>query len=200
MIDRLTDWKTTIAGLLICAVIIAALVTRPEWGATDLAAFAGAIGTAVLGALSRSTAGAPAPADAPKAPTVPPIVGAMLFGAGVGMLAAGPVLAGCTPTAQATAAQVGGAALAAVDGPACEFVEVRSGSALAGVLCSGAAGALTGLLRGLGSTSQALTSGDAGARAACRLVPVHAGGAHQGFVCAEHESALVAALARDGGA
>jgi len=86
MLDRLTDWKTTIAGLLICAVIIAALVTRPEWGATDLAAFAGAIGAALLGVLSRSSA----PATEPAKPAVPPVPPLALLA--IGCLA----LAGCT--------------------------------------------------------------------------------------------------------
>ena len=93
MLDRLTDWKTTIAGLLICAVIIAALVTRPEWGAAELATFAGAIGTALLGALSRSSAPAPA-GEKPAAPAVPPVVGGLLLALG-GLVLAG-ALTGCT--------------------------------------------------------------------------------------------------------
>ena len=70
MLARLTDWRTTLLGLALAALIIAALITRPEWDAADLAAFAGAIGTALLGALSRSSASVE---ERPAAPTVPPV-------------------------------------------------------------------------------------------------------------------------------
>lgn len=199
----LKDWKTTVTGIalatLMVALVIAVLVTRPEWGTAEIVLLVGGVGTAlgtlVLGVVARDPAKA--------APTVPPIVGALLLGVGIGLLVvAAPLsLAGCTPAVQATAAQVGGAALAAADGPACELVEVRSGSALAGVVCEMAAGALERYLASVGSTSQALTSSEARAAAPrCRLVPVRAAGAHQGFVCEEHAVALAAALARDGGA
>lgn len=72
MLARLTDWKPTIIGLIIAALIIAALLTRPEWGAADLGAFAGAIATALLGAWARSSTPAAA-AEKPAAPTVPPV-------------------------------------------------------------------------------------------------------------------------------
>ena len=72
MLARLTDWKPTIIGLIIAALIIAALLTRPEWGAADLGAFAGAIATALLGAWARSSTPAPA-AEKPAAPAVPPV-------------------------------------------------------------------------------------------------------------------------------
>ena len=69
MLDRLTDWKPTILGALICVVIVAALVTRPEWGAADLATLAGGVAAAVLGAWARSGQAA----EKPAAPTVPPL-------------------------------------------------------------------------------------------------------------------------------
>ena len=87
MLARLTDWRTTLLGLALAALIIAALITRPEWDAADLAAFAGAIGTALLGALSRSSAPEPEKPAAPAVPPVPPL--ALLA---IGCLA----LAGCT--------------------------------------------------------------------------------------------------------
>jgi hypothetical protein len=205
----LKDLRTTVSGLVLAlltaAIVIAALFTRPQWGPAEIALLVGgvgaAMGTAALGIVARDPAKGP-----PGAPTVPPIIGGLLLGIGVGLLVvAAPLsLAGCTPAAQATAAHVGGTALAAIDGPACELVEVRSGAALAGVLCSAAAGALEGLL----ADASKLASSDAVPRARvvaapaarCRLVPVRVSGSHQGFACEEHASTLVAALARDGGA
>lgn len=163
MLDRLTDWRTTIAGLLICAVVIAALVTRPEWGASDFAAFAGAIGAAVLGALSRSTA----PAE--KAPTVPPVVGALLLAL---------ALTGCTK------AQV--RSVVDMVRPGCKLVSVVSGSAVAGVVCDDIAAVLSGLL-----AAQRLGGAPCGA-----LVPVHdSAGAVVGMACSALAPALESRLA-----
>lgn len=91
MLARLTDWKPTIIGLLIAAVIIAALVTRPEWGAPEIAQLVGGVAAALLGAWARSSA-APA-AEKPAAPTVPPVVGGLLLALG-GLVLAG-ALTGC---------------------------------------------------------------------------------------------------------
>ena len=166
MIERLTDWRTTLLGLALATLIIAALVTRPEWGAADLAAFAGAIGTALLGVLSRSSAPAPA---AEKAPAVPPVVGALLLAL---------ALAGCTK------AQV----RSVVDAvrPGCKLVSVVSGSAVAGVVCDDVAAALSELL-----AAQRLGGAPCGS-----LVPVHdSTGATVGMACSTLAPALEARLA-----
>lgn len=70
MLDRFKDWKTTILGLLIAAVIIAALLTRPTWDAADFATFIGGVAAAIFGAWARSSA---VPDASPKAPTAPPL-------------------------------------------------------------------------------------------------------------------------------
>lgn len=168
MLDRLTDWRTTLLGLALATLIIAALVTRPEWGAADLAAFAGAIGTALLGVLSRSGAAA---ADAPKAPTVPPLAALVVTLA----------LTGCTPEARGTVKSVVDAVR-----PGCALVSVVSGSHVAGVVCSDVAKVLSDLLATakLGGTS----CGD--------LVPIHdASGASVGMACASLAPALHTRLA-----
>ena len=202
-LERFKDWRTTLPTLLAFAAVLYALKVRPEWGTAELIGFGGSLLALATGLLAVAAPKPAAPDAAPKAPPLP-LLWSLLVGVVVGALVVVPVLAiaGCTAAQQAAAAKLGGAALEAVDGPACDLVEVRSGSALAGVLCEAAAAVLEQRLAG--STAQALTSSDAVPRARtvaprCKLVPVRSAGRHHGFACAEHEAVLVAAFARDGG-
>lgn len=60
MLAGLKDWRTTLLGLALAVVMVAAMFARPDWGATELAGFAAALGTALLGLFSKFPANLPA--------------------------------------------------------------------------------------------------------------------------------------------
>lgn len=67
----LRDWRATLLGLFLAAVIITALITRPAWGPMEFGEFATAIGVALLGLVAKLPWPAEQPTNAPP-PAEPP--------------------------------------------------------------------------------------------------------------------------------
>ncbi len=139
----MTDWKPTIIGLIIAAVIVAALFTRPTWGAAELATLGGAVGTAMLGVFARfgsATAPTSTPAGAmAKAVKAPPL--SMFLLAFVLMIVIHGTSIGCS----LNPAQVAIAGALTADQIACVFEALEEGaSSSLDVLkaCPGIPGAL----------------------------------------------------------
>jgi len=57
MTANILEWKATVIGLVLAAIIIAALFTRPSWGTAEIAQLVAAVGTALFGLMARLGSG-----------------------------------------------------------------------------------------------------------------------------------------------